>query len=191
MINRRTGGDVRYRPMDSLTMNESGYNPYLFNSYKECIICMESFQEAEKVTALPCDERHYFHSGCILSWSERHRNCPLCKTPYDTRKIAKFNKKFVKLAAKAEERRSSVLSAASSRASISLETVQDDEENSTGYYSIDNACESDTSDQEATATLTRRFNNDSDIKSSNDSRSSSRSSRASSQLQAYATGINN
>ena len=101
-------------------MNESEYNPYLFDTYKECIICMETFSERQKVTCLPCDERHYFHSSCILSWSERHRNCPLCKKAYNVSDIRNFNKKFVKLAKKAEERRSSVLSRSSS---ISLETI--------------------------------------------------------------------
>ena len=73
---------------------------------------MENFQQGQKVTALPCDQRHYFHSECILSWSERHRNCPLCKKPYNAKEIQKFNKKFVKLAKKANEkqRRSSSLS---------------------------------------------------------------------------------
>ena len=81
--------------MEQLTLNESIYNPYLHEATKECIICMEQFREDVKVTALPCDERHYFHSECILSWSERYRNCPLCKKPYDLKDIKKFNKKFV------------------------------------------------------------------------------------------------
>ena len=84
-------------PMDQLTMNESDYNPYLHESLSECIICMEIFVDGGKVTALPCDERHYFHSGCILSWSERHRNCPLCKKPFNVRDIKKFNKQFIAL----------------------------------------------------------------------------------------------
>lgn len=84
--------------MRQLTMNESVYDPFLFNSYRECIICMETFVDGEKVTCLPCDDRHYFHSDCILSWSERYRNCPLCKKPYSTSDIRKFNKKFVKKA---------------------------------------------------------------------------------------------
>ena len=150
--------------MDSLTMNESGYNPFLFNSYKECVVCMETFKEDDKVTALPCDERHYFHSGCILSWSEQHRNCPLCKTPYDTKKIAKFNKKFVKLAAKAEERRSSMLSAASSRDSITLETLQDDEENSNEYQSYEGKDKNDGSSDDDDDS-----DSDSDSDSSDDS----------------------
>ena len=110
-------------------MNESDYNPYLHEALKECIICMEVFIHGVKVTALPCDERHYFHSDCILSWSERHRNCPLCKKPYDARDIMNFNKKFVKLRKKAEKRRSSVMSSQSSpmsEASISLETCAND-----------------------------------------------------------------
>ena len=90
---------------------------------------MESFKEGDKVTALPCDERHYFHSSCILSWSERYRNCPLCKKSYNAKDIRKFNKKFVKKAKKAEERRNSILSQRSmSEASISLETCVDEDE---------------------------------------------------------------
>ena len=73
------------------------------------------------MTTLPCIVLHYFHSECILAWSERHRNCPLCKKPYDVREIRKFNKKFVKLAREAEARRSS------SGISI-METREDDEE---------------------------------------------------------------
>ena len=86
-----------HQPMRQLTMNESRFNPYLFDSYKECTICMESFKQGDKVIALPCDKRHYFHSECILSWSERHRNCPLCKKAYNVKDIRSFNKKFVKL----------------------------------------------------------------------------------------------
>jgi hypothetical protein len=123
--------------MDALTMNESGFNPFLFNSHKECIICMEKFTEGQKVTALPCDERHYFHSECILSWSERHRNCPLCKKPYDVTSIKRFNKKFVKLAEKAEDERRSSMVSSSSRTSISLKTIYDEEHSNLDYQSID------------------------------------------------------
>ena len=91
--------------MQALTQNESEFNPFLFTSTKECAICMETYKEDQKVIALPCDERHYFHTDCILTWSERHRNCPLCKTPYDTDKINKFNKKFVKSKKKADHER--------------------------------------------------------------------------------------
>ena len=115
--------------MEQLTLNESTYNPYLFEAQRECIICMEAFKEGDKVTALPCDERHYFHSECILSWSERYRNCPLCKKSYNGKDIRKFNKKFVKNIKKAEERRNSIMSSRSaSEASISLETCVDEDD---------------------------------------------------------------
>ena len=67
-------------PMQKLTLNESNFNPWLFEGAGvECVICMEAFANGQKVTALPCDIRHYFHSRCILAWSENTRNCPLCK----------------------------------------------------------------------------------------------------------------
>ena len=114
-------------------MNESDYNPYLHETLKECVVCMEVFLDGVKVTALPCDERHYFHSECILSWSERNRNCPLCKKDYNVRDIKKFNKKFVKLRMLAEKRRNSVLSSGSASSlhdsSFSLETCADDDDN--------------------------------------------------------------
>lgn len=125
-------------PMEQLTMNESGYCPFLHETTKECSICMEAFKQGIKVTVLPCDERHYFHSDCILTWSERFRNCPLCKKPYALRDIKKFNKKFVKLAKQAERRRSSILST-----SCSLESIQFSEANSEAMMMENDNCADD------------------------------------------------
>lgn len=116
--------DEVYERFDSLTLNEKGYNPFLHDAAKECTICMEPFSENQKVIALPCDKRHYFHSDCILDWSKRHRNCPLCKKAYNASDIKKFNRKYVKIAEKADkERRNSI---ALSQSQISLETIEDD-----------------------------------------------------------------
>ena len=43
-----------------------------------CAICIEEFEEGEKLRQLPCG--HAFHTECIVPWlTERHPSCPLCK----------------------------------------------------------------------------------------------------------------
>lgn len=43
-----------------------------------CAICLEEFEDKEKVRVLPC--KHRFHEACLLPWlTERHSSCPLCK----------------------------------------------------------------------------------------------------------------
>ena len=43
-----------------------------------CAICLEEFEEGEKLRQLPC--QHYFHTDCIVPWlTERQPCCPLCK----------------------------------------------------------------------------------------------------------------
>ena len=50
------------------------------DSFQECAICMEVFEENEDfVTPLACDERHFFHSDCIEEWLRNKNECPLCK----------------------------------------------------------------------------------------------------------------
>ena len=44
----------------------------------QCIICMEEFQEKEKVKALPC--AHIFHINCIKQWLLKQKTCPFCKS---------------------------------------------------------------------------------------------------------------
>jgi hypothetical protein len=41
------------------------YNAKQFKAQDECVICMEPFKEGCKVTPLPCNIKHYFHSNCI------------------------------------------------------------------------------------------------------------------------------
>ena len=44
----------------------------------QCIICMEEFQEKEKVKVLPC--AHIFHINCIKQWLLKQKTCPFCKS---------------------------------------------------------------------------------------------------------------
>ena len=44
---------------------------------KECVICLEEFNNDELVTSLPCI--HSFHTHCIKSWLQRNNECPICK----------------------------------------------------------------------------------------------------------------
>ena len=55
------------------------FDPFRFSDHAECAICLMNFERDEMVTALPCDYRHYFHTQCILNWSDKQSACPLCK----------------------------------------------------------------------------------------------------------------
>ena len=49
----------------------------LEDANKRCMICLEYFISNEKVSALPCI--HLFHIKCIKKWTERKKECPVCK----------------------------------------------------------------------------------------------------------------
>lgn len=45
----------------------------------ECAVCLNEFQEEEKLRAMPnCG--HVFHIDCIDIWLQNNANCPLCRT---------------------------------------------------------------------------------------------------------------
>ena len=49
----------------------------LDNDKKNCLICLEDYQNGDKTTTLPCI--HLFHTYCILNWLKTKNNCPICK----------------------------------------------------------------------------------------------------------------
>jgi len=49
------------------------------STVKECVICLNNFEENEKVVTLPC--LHIFHSNCVKDWLRKGSpECPICKT---------------------------------------------------------------------------------------------------------------
>jgi len=53
------------------------YSKKWFKNQDNCIICLNDFQEKEKVMKLGCD--HIFHVDCMKDWLENNKKCPLCK----------------------------------------------------------------------------------------------------------------
>ncbi|KAH7433663.1 hypothetical protein KP509_07G080000 [Ceratopteris richardii] len=58
-------------------------------SQDECAVCLNPFQEQERVTILPTRE-HLFHVSCIDMWLQSHPNCPLCRQNITLPAIHKF-----------------------------------------------------------------------------------------------------
>lgn len=48
------------------------------NSFHECAVCLNEFQEEERIRMLP-NCFHVFHIDCIDTWLQTHENCPLCR----------------------------------------------------------------------------------------------------------------
>lgn len=53
------------------------YSKKWFKNQDNCVICLNDFQEKEKVMKLGCD--HIFHVDCMKDWLENNKKCPLCK----------------------------------------------------------------------------------------------------------------
>ena len=65
-----------------------------FNEHTECSICLLDFGEADKVTPLPCDNRHYFHTDCIKTWARTKSHCPLCQKAFTRQQLEDCNRRF-------------------------------------------------------------------------------------------------
>ena len=42
-----------------------------------CSICLQSKRFYQEIRELKCG--HRFHEKCIISWTQNHTNCPLCR----------------------------------------------------------------------------------------------------------------
>ena len=60
-------------------LKQLNFDQQVFSNETTCAICMSDFKETDKITPLPCDEKHYFHSECIIDWLSRNNSCPFCK----------------------------------------------------------------------------------------------------------------
>jgi len=49
----------------------TNWNPEDYEAFDQCTICMETFEEKDQVTPLPCSGKHYFHSDCVVQWFEK------------------------------------------------------------------------------------------------------------------------
>jgi len=50
------------------------------DSTEECSICLELYQENDRIVQLTCN--HIFHKDCIREWLQnKQNNCPLCRLP--------------------------------------------------------------------------------------------------------------
>ena len=47
-------------------------------SIEECSICLEAYNKRQLRVTLEC--KHNFHSHCILSWLQKEKTCPICRT---------------------------------------------------------------------------------------------------------------
>ena len=54
------------RLVDSL--NRSNYNPRQHIYDDTCSICLVPYDQESKITVLPCNDKHYFHTECLEQW---------------------------------------------------------------------------------------------------------------------------
>ena len=44
------------------------FDPSHNQAFQNCAICLQDFQENDEIIPLPCDDKHYFHTKCIMEW---------------------------------------------------------------------------------------------------------------------------
>jgi hypothetical protein len=45
----------------------------------ECIICLQSYREKERLVRLRCSDFHHFHEECLRQWVGTASSCPACR----------------------------------------------------------------------------------------------------------------
>ena len=75
----RIDGCVRNWRLNN-TLKEHLINSGETDSTEECSICLELYQENDRIVQLTCN--HIFHKDCIREWLQnKQNNCPLCRLP--------------------------------------------------------------------------------------------------------------
>lgn len=70
---------IRSIPIFKFKKGGSTNRGYGERSFYECAVCLNEFQEDEKLRIIPnCS--HVFHIDCIDVWLQSNANCPLCRT---------------------------------------------------------------------------------------------------------------
>lgn len=89
------------KPVKKKFLQELNENKYTVKNTDKlsCCLCMEEFEENEKVYKLPCDDNsHYFHinsksnnSECsgIEKWFLENNTCPMCRTEFPCDEVKK------------------------------------------------------------------------------------------------------
>ena len=67
----------RKQLIDNLLEYELDKVDKLEESNKKCVICLEHFNNCDKIISLPCV--HIYHSDCIKKWLLENNFCPICK----------------------------------------------------------------------------------------------------------------
>lgn len=62
-------------------VNELVDRPLRAEEDHDCPICAATFSTGEVVSQMPCDERHFFHTDCIVGWLRVNPTCPICRFP--------------------------------------------------------------------------------------------------------------
>ena len=73
--NLNNGVDINL--LNSLPSTQLKDVSHLESDKKQCVICMEDFNNGDEVIYLPC--LHVFHKDCLFEWLRGHNDCPICK----------------------------------------------------------------------------------------------------------------
>ena len=61
-------------------LNRTPYDPNKFTFGNQCESCLMEYEAEDELTQLKCNEKHHFHSDCIVRWISKGKNsCPLCR----------------------------------------------------------------------------------------------------------------
>lgn len=77
---RRRKHEHEHGGEDELELEVFGFrNDDERSNSRECTICLEGFEEGDRVIRLNC--AHTFHSGCLFPWVRVCGACPNCRKP--------------------------------------------------------------------------------------------------------------